>query len=43
MSTGKQIVVVGLDNVFIVESEDIIFVGNKENIKDIKEIKRMVG
>lgn len=42
MSSGKRIVVVGLEDVFIVESEDMIFVGSKKNIKDIKEIKKLV-
>jgi mannose-1-phosphate guanylyltransferase len=42
MSSGKRIVVVGLEDLFIVESEDMIFVGSKKNIKDIKEIKKLV-
>jgi mannose-1-phosphate guanylyltransferase len=38
----KPIVIVGLDDVFVVESDDIIFVGKKEDIERIKEIKRKV-
>jgi mannose-1-phosphate guanylyltransferase len=38
-SKDKPIVVVGLDDVFVVESDDIIFVGKKEDIERIKEIK----
>lgn len=39
VSNEKPIVLVGLNNIFIVETEDIIFVGSKENINNIKEIK----
>jgi mannose-1-phosphate guanylyltransferase len=42
MSSNKQIVIVGLQDIFVVESEDMILVGNKENIKNIKEIKKLV-
>lgn len=38
----KPIVVVGLSDVFVVESDDIIFVGKKEDIERIKEIKKKV-
>ncbi|KHD35745.1 mannose-1-phosphate guanylyltransferase [Clostridium acetobutylicum] len=38
----KPIVVVGLSEVFVVESDDIIFVGKKEDIERIKEIKKKV-
>lgn len=42
-SKDKPIVVVGLDDVFVVESDDIIFVGKKKDIDRIKEIKRNVN
>ncbi|URZ14839.1 mannose-1-phosphate guanylyltransferase [Clostridium felsineum] len=38
----KPIVVVGLSDVFVVESDDIIFVGKKDDIERIKEIKKKV-
>lgn len=38
----KPIVVVGLSDVLVVESDDIIFVGKKEDIERIKEIKNKV-
>ncbi|KHD35734.1 mannose-1-phosphate guanylyltransferase [Clostridium acetobutylicum] len=38
----KPIVVVGLSDVFVVESDDIIFVGKKDDIERIKEIKKRV-
>ncbi|PJI08933.1 MULTISPECIES: mannose-1-phosphate guanylyltransferase [Clostridium] len=38
----KPIVVVGLSDVFVVESDDIIFVGRKDDIERIKEIKKKV-
>jgi mannose-1-phosphate guanylyltransferase len=42
VSKEKPIVVVGLDDVFVVESDEIIFVGKKEDIDRIKEIKKKV-
>lgn len=42
VANGKPIVVVGLSDVFVVESDDIIFVGKKEDVKRIKEIKKKV-
>ena len=42
ISSGKPVVVVGLKNIFVVESGDVILVGTKESIKDIKNIKKMV-
>lgn len=38
----KPIVVVGLSDVFVVESDNIIFIGKKEDIEKIKEIKNKV-
>jgi mannose-1-phosphate guanylyltransferase len=38
----KPIVVVGLNQIFVVENDDIIFIGSKENIDNIKEIKQML-
>ncbi|WP_039657088.1 mannose-1-phosphate guanylyltransferase [Clostridium tyrobutyricum] len=43
VAKDKPIVVVGLDDVFVVESDDIIFVGKKKDIDRIKEIKRNVN
>ena len=43
VSKEKPIVVVGLDDVFVVESDEIIFVGRKDDIERIKEIKNKVG
>lgn len=42
VSKEKPIVVVGLDDVFVVESDKIIFVGKKDDIERIKEIKKKV-
>lgn len=41
-SKDKPIVVVGMEDVFVVESDDIIFVGKKKDIDKIKEIKKNV-
>jgi mannose-1-phosphate guanylyltransferase len=41
-SKDKPIVIVGLEDVFVVESDDIIFVGKKEDIERIKEIKKKI-
>ncbi|WP_123054658.1 mannose-1-phosphate guanylyltransferase [Clostridium sp. JN-1] len=42
-SKEKPIVVVGMDDVFVVESDNIIFVGKKKDIERIKEIKKKVN
>lgn len=38
-SNSKPVVVAGLDDVFVVESENMFFVGSKKVIQDIKDIK----
>lgn len=38
----KPIVVVGLSDVLVVESDNIIFIGKKDDIERIKEIKNKV-
>jgi Mannose-1-phosphate guanylyltransferase len=42
MGKGKPIVVVGLDDILIAETDEIIFIGKKENIENIKEIKNQI-
>lgn len=42
-SKEKPIVVVGMEDVFVVESDDIIFVGKKRDIEKIKDIKKNVN
>lgn len=39
VSFGKQIIVDGLSDIYVIESEDKIIVGLKENIEMIKELK----
>lgn len=41
-SNDKHIVVVGMDNIFVVESGDVIYIGKKEKLSIIKDIKREV-
>ncbi len=36
---NKPVIISGLDDIFVVESEDVILIGKKDDIKDIKEIK----
>ncbi|MBC8061954.1 MAG: mannose-1-phosphate guanylyltransferase [Clostridiaceae bacterium] len=43
ISSNKKIVLVGLSNIFVVESDELIFIGSKDSIKDIKEIKNLVS
>lgn len=43
MGKGKPIVVVGLDDILIAETDEIIFIGKKENIENIKEIKNHIN
>lgn len=39
MGNSKPIVVVGLNDIFVAETDKVIFVGNKQYIDNIKEIK----
>lgn len=41
-ASNKPIVVAGLDNIFIVESDELILVASKEAIDDIKNIKNEI-
>lgn len=41
-SKAKPIVLAGLNDVFVVESEDMILIGRKEEIEKIKDIKKEV-
>ncbi|MCB2293958.1 mannose-1-phosphate guanylyltransferase [Clostridium algoriphilum] len=43
ISNGKQIVISGLDDIFVVENDDTIFVGNKDEIENIKELKSKIS
>lgn len=42
ISTGKPIVVVGANNLLIVENEDMVFVCNKDQIDNMREIKKTI-
>jgi mannose-1-phosphate guanylyltransferase len=42
-SSEKHIVVVGIDNVFVVESDDAIYIGKKEDLSKIKDIKKIIA
>lgn len=42
ISSGKPIVVVGAENLLVVESNEVIFVCAKEHIQNLKEIKKKV-
>lgn len=39
VSSKKPIVIAGMDDVFVVESDEMILISNKENIENIKEIR----
>lgn len=41
-SSSKPIVLVGLEDMFVVESEDMVLIGKKDEIDKIKEIKHKV-
>lgn len=43
IGNNKQIVIVGLHDIFVVENENMIFIGKKEHIEIIKEIKSRVS
>lgn len=42
LGNDKPIVVVGLNDILIAETDEIIFIGKKENIENIKEIKNQI-
>jgi len=42
ISNGKPIVIAGLQDIFVVENDDMIFVGNKDEIEHIKELKSKI-
>jgi mannose-1-phosphate guanylyltransferase len=39
---NKPVIISGLDDIFVVESDDVILIGKKDDIKDIKKIKKTV-
>jgi mannose-1-phosphate guanylyltransferase len=42
ISSGKPIIVVGAENLLVVESDEVIFVCSKEHINNLKDIKKKV-
>ncbi len=42
VGNNKPVIISGLQDIFVVESDDVILIGKKEDIKNIKEIKRTV-
>lgn len=42
ISSSKPIVLVGIDNTFVVESDEIIFIGKKEEVENVKQYKYLV-
>ena len=38
----KPIVLAGIDNIFVVENDDMIFIGKKEEVENIKQFKDLV-
>lgn len=43
ISSGKPIVISGLQDIFVVENDDMIFVGNKDEIENIRELKSRIS
>ncbi|AJA46752.1 alginate biosynthesis protein AlgA [Clostridium pasteurianum DSM 525 = ATCC 6013] len=42
VGNNKPVIISGLDDIFVVESDDVILIGKKDDIKDIKDIKKTV-
>ncbi|MBZ9609317.1 mannose-1-phosphate guanylyltransferase [Clostridium estertheticum] len=42
VSSNKPIVLVGIDNIFVVESDDMIFIGKREEMETIRELKMKI-
>jgi len=43
ISNGKPIVISGLQDIFVVENDDMIFVGNRDDMDNIKELKSRIS
>ncbi|MBV4428321.1 mannose-1-phosphate guanylyltransferase [Clostridium tyrobutyricum] len=43
MGKKKSIVIVGISDILVAETDDVIFIGKKENIDNIKEIKKKIN
>ncbi|MGH4139624.1 mannose-1-phosphate guanylyltransferase [Clostridium sp.] len=43
ISNGKPIVISGLQDIFVVESDDMIFVGKKDGMENIRELKNRIS
>lgn len=43
ISNGKPIVISGLQDIFVVESDDMIFVGKKDKMESIRELKDIIS
>jgi len=43
ISNGKPIVISGLKDIYVVESDDMIFVGKKDGIESIRELKNRIS
>lgn len=43
IGNGKPIVISGIDNIVMIESDDLIFIGKKEDIKYIDKIKKDIA
>jgi len=43
ISNGKPIVISGLQDIFVVENDDMIFIGNKDDMENIKELKSRIS
>lgn len=43
VSNGKPIVIAGIDNAFVIESDEAIVITNKDNLGNIKNIKSSIG
>lgn len=42
VGNNKPVIISGLDDIFVVESDDVILIGKKEDINHIKDIKKTV-
>ncbi len=42
VSCSKPVIISGHSNIFVVESDDVIFIGTKDDIENIKDIKKLI-
>lgn len=43
IGNGKEIALVGIDDIFVIDTKDILLIGKKEHLENINEIQKQIG